>query len=92
MSWFCVVNKQSKGAGILEKAYSVLTAEMVSQIRTIRKSGKVNMFDIKSVQLDAYSRGFHDLVTYLKLNAHEYVDLVMTGQAQGNNWAKFLSS
>lgn len=57
-----------------------MTQEIINQILAIRKSGKVNMFDIAGVRKAAIRRGYSDLVIYLMQHKNEYCMYIMTGQ------------
>ena len=42
-----------------------MNEKIVSQIRDIRNSGRVNMFDIPGVQCMAFKMGFYELVCFI---------------------------
>ena len=51
-----------------------------SQIMDIRDSGRVNMFDIPSVQRVAFESGFYELVCFIEENRAAYVRFILTGE------------
>ena len=42
-----------------------MNEKIVSQIRDIRDSGRVNMFDVPGVQRMAFKMGFYELVCFI---------------------------
>ena len=52
------------------------------QILAIRESGVTNMFDLFSVQHEAYARHFYELVIYLNEHKNEYCRFILTGEAE----------
>lgn len=57
-----------------------MTKTVKSQILAIRATGKVNMFDVKAVQLIADRKGFYELVIYLEEHRKEYASFILTGR------------
>nr|DAV39052.1 MAG TPA: protein of unknown function (DUF5049) [Caudoviricetes sp.]DAY84941.1 MAG TPA: protein of unknown function (DUF5049) [Caudoviricetes sp.] len=53
---------------------------VVEQILLIRDTGKYNMFDIPNIQVEAYVRGYYELVIFLEDNLKEYTEFIMTGK------------
>ena len=56
-----------------------MNEKIVSQIMDIRDSGRVNMFDIPSVQRVAFESGFYELVCFIEENRAAYVRFILTG-------------
>ena len=50
------------------------------QILAIRDTGITNMFDVPTVQLLAFDRGFYELVCYLEEHRREYAQFILTGE------------
>lgn len=57
-----------------------MNEKIKEQILSIRASGVTNMFDLPRVQHEAYMRGFHELVLYLKDYKAEYSRFILTGE------------
>ena len=57
-----------------------MNEKIVSQIRDIRDSGRVNMFDIPAVQRMAFERGFYELVCFIEEDRAAYVRFILTGE------------
>ena len=57
-----------------------MNEKVVSQIMDIRNSGRVNMFDIPSVQRVAFESGFYELVCFIEENRAAYVRFILTGE------------
>ena len=57
-----------------------MNEKIVSQIRDIRDSGRVNMFDIPSVQRMAFEMGFYELVCFIERDRAAYVRFILTGE------------
>ena len=57
-----------------------MNEKIVSQIMDIRDSGRVNMFDIPSVQRVAFESGFYELVCFIEENRAAYVRFILTGE------------
>lgn len=53
---------------------------VVEQILLIRDTGKYNMFDIPSIQKEAYDKGCHELVAFLREDRKAYAEFIMTGK------------
>ena len=51
-----------------------------TQIMDIRDSGRVNMFDIPSVQRVAFESGFYELVCFIEEDRAAYVRVILTGE------------
>ena len=51
-----------------------------TQIMDIRDSGRVNMFDIPSVQRRAFKMEFYELVCFIGENRAAYVRFILTGE------------
>ena len=59
---------------------SVMNEKIVSQIRDIRNSGRVNMFDVPGVQRMAFKMGFYELVCFIEEDRAAYVRFILTGE------------
>ena len=57
-----------------------MNEKIVSQIRNIRNSGRVNMFDIPGVQCMAFKMGFYELVCFIERDRAAYVRFILTGE------------
>ena len=57
-----------------------MNEKIVSQIMDIRDSGRVNMFDIPSVQRMAFEMGFYELVCFIEDDRAAYVRFILTGE------------
>ena len=57
-----------------------MNEKIVSQIRDIRDSGRVNMFDIPSVQRMAFEMGFYELVCFIEDDRAAYIRFILTGE------------
>nr|WP_325191692.1 DUF5049 domain-containing protein [uncultured Selenomonas sp.] len=57
-----------------------MNEKVVSQIIDIRDSGRVNMFDIPSVQRMAFESGFYELVCFIEDDRAAYVRFILTGE------------
>ena len=57
-----------------------MNEKIVSQIRDIRNSGRVNMFDIPGVQRMAFEMGFYELVSFIEEDRAAYVRFIFTGE------------
>ena len=57
-----------------------MNEKIVSQIRDIRNSGRVNMFDVPAVQRIAFEKGFYELVCYIEEDRAAYVRFILTGE------------
>ena len=51
-----------------------------TQIMDIRDSGRVNMFDIPSVQRMAFEMGYYELVCFIEEDRAAYVRFILTGE------------
>lgn len=58
----------------------MLSDKVVEQILLIRDTGQYNMFDIPNIQVEAYVRGYHELVIFLEDNLKEYTEFIRTGK------------
>lgn len=58
-----------------------MTDTVRKQILVIRDTGLMNMFDVLTVQLLAYDRGYYELVCYLEGHRSEYAHFILTGEA-----------
>ena len=58
----------------------MLSDKVVEQILLIRDTGKYNMFDIPNIQVEAYVRGYYELVIFLEDNLKDYTEFIMTGK------------
>lgn len=58
----------------------MLSDKVVEQILLIRDTGQYNMFDIPNIQVEAYVRGYYELVIFLEDNLKEYTEFIMTGK------------
>ena len=50
------------------------------QIMDIRDSGRVNMFDIPSVQCMAFKMEFYELICFIEEDRAAYVRFILTGE------------
>ena len=57
-----------------------MNEKVVSQIMDIRNSGRVNMFDVPSVQRIAFEMGFYELVCFIEEDRAAYVRFILTGE------------
>ena len=57
-----------------------MNEKVVSQIMDIRDSGRVNMFDVPSVQRIAFEMGFYELVCFIEEDRAIYVRFILTGE------------
>ena len=57
-----------------------MNEKIVSQIRDIRDSGLVNMFDIPSVQRMAFESGFYELICFIEDDRAAYVRFILAGE------------
>ncbi|MGI6121353.1 MAG: DUF5049 domain-containing protein [Saccharofermentanales bacterium] len=57
----------------------LISDKIVEQILAVRKSGVVNMFDVKGVQHEAHRRQFYELVVLLEEHPKQYVAFILTG-------------
>ena len=57
-----------------------MNEKIVSQIRDIRDSGRVNMFDIPSVQRMAFKMEFYELICFIERDRAAYVRFILTGE------------
>ncbi|MEQ2869141.1 DUF5049 domain-containing protein [Selenomonas noxia] len=57
-----------------------MNEKVVSQIMDIRNSGRVNMFDVPSVQRMAFEIGFYELVCFIEEDRAAYVRFILTGE------------
>ena len=57
-----------------------MNEKIVSQIRDIRNSGRVNMFDVPGVQRIAFEMGFYELVCFIEEDRAAYVRFILTGE------------
>ena len=57
-----------------------MNEKIVSQIMDICDSGRVNMFDIPSVQRMAFEMGFYELVCFIEDDRAAYIRFILTGE------------
>ena len=57
-----------------------MTKVVFDSIMKIRESGKVNMFEIVSVQNLAYRMRLFELVEWLNNHKREYIEFILTGK------------
>ena len=57
-----------------------MNEKIVSQIRDIRDSGRVNMFDIPGVQRMAFEMGFYELICFIEEDRAAYIRFILTGE------------
>ena len=57
-----------------------MNEKVVSQIIDIRDSGRVNMFDIPSVQRMAFKMEFYELICFIEEDRAAYVRFILTGE------------
>ena len=58
----------------------MISDRVVEQILLIRDTGKYNMFDIPNIQVEAYVRGYYELVMFLEDNLKEYTEFIVIGK------------
>lgn len=58
----------------------MISDTVVEQILLIRDTGKYNMFDIPNIQVEAYVRGYYELVMFLEDSLKEYTEFIVTGK------------
>ena len=57
-----------------------MNEKIVSQIRDIRNSGRVNMFDSPAVQRMAFEMGFYELICFIERDRAAYIRFILTGE------------
>ena len=57
-----------------------MNEKVVFQIRDIRDSGRVNMFDIPSVQRMAFKMEFYELICFIERDRAAYIRFILTGE------------
>lgn len=57
-----------------------MNEKVVSQIMDIRDSGRVNMFDIPSVQRMAFKMEFYELICFIERDRAAYIRFILTGE------------
>ena len=57
-----------------------MSEKIFSQIMHIRDSGRVNMFDIPSVQRMAFKMEFYELICFIERDRAAYVRFILTGE------------
>ena len=57
-----------------------MNEKVFAQIMDIRDSGRVNMFDVPSVQRMAFEQGFYELVCFIEEDRAAYVRFILTGE------------
>ena len=57
-----------------------MNEKIVSQIRDIRDSGRVNMFDIPDVQRMAFKMEFYELICFIERDRAAYIRFILTGE------------
>ena len=57
-----------------------MSEKIFSQIMHIRDSGRVNMFDVPSVQRMAFEMEFYELICFIEENRAAYVRFILTGE------------
>lgn len=57
-----------------------MNEKVVSQIMDIRDSGRVNMFDLPSVQRMAFEMEFYELICFIERDRAAYVRFILTGE------------
>ena len=57
-----------------------MNEKVVSPIMDIRNSGRVNMFDVPSVQRMAFAMGFYELACFIEEDRAAYVRFILTGE------------
>jgi len=58
----------------------MVSDKVLEQILSIRESGVCNMLDANSVQVEANSKGYYDLVIFIEEHRKEYAEFILTGQ------------
>lgn len=56
-----------------------MTEKIKEQILAIRDSGITNMLDANSVQIEANTRGFYELIVFILENQREYTHFILFG-------------
>ena len=56
-----------------------MNEKVLAQIMDIRESGRVNMFDVPSVQRMAFM-GYYELVCFIEEDCAAYVQFILTGE------------
>ena len=57
-----------------------MNEKVVFQIRDIRNSGRVNMFDVPGVQRMAFEMGFYELICFIERDRAAYIRFILTGE------------
>ena len=57
-----------------------MNEKVFAQIMDIRERGRVNMFDVPSVQCMAFEMGFYELVCFIEEDRAAYVRFILTGE------------
>ena len=57
-----------------------MNEKIVSQIRDIRNSGRVNMFDVPTVQRMAFKMEFYELICFIERDRAAYIRFILTGE------------
>ena len=57
-----------------------MNEKVVFQIRDIRSSGRVNMFDVPGVQRMAFEMGFYELICFIERDRAAYIRFILTGE------------
>ena len=57
-----------------------MNEKIVSQIRDIRDSGRVNMFDIPAVQRMAFKLEFYELICFIERDRAAYIRFILMGE------------
>ena len=57
-----------------------MNEQIFAQIKYIRDSGRVNMFDVPGVQRIAFEMGFYELVYFIEEDRAAYVRFILTGE------------
>ena len=65
---------------IMQKGGQIMNEKVFAQIMDIRDSGRVNMFDIPSVQRVAFESGFFELVCFIEEDRAAYIRFILTGE------------
>ena len=65
---------------IMQKGGQIMNEKVFAQIMDIRDSGRVNMFDIPSVQRVAFESGFYELVCFIEEDRAAYIRFILTGE------------
>lgn len=58
----------------------MISDRVVEQILLIRDTGKYNMLDIPNIKLEAYVKGYYELVEFLEDHLGGYLEFIIIGK------------